>query len=104
MDTSTEDRRTPAYWISAWLPVAIAIAVIAVESTSYLGADHTSQPLRWIYQHLFGALDAIVRPVVRTVNVKYSSKKIPLDFLALLDSFCKQSRGISGYNGYVVYS
>lgn len=28
--------------------------MIAVESTPYLGADHTSRPLRWIYEHLFG--------------------------------------------------
>lgn len=54
MDTPTEGRRGTAYWVSAWLPVGIAIAVIAIESTPYLGADHTTRPLRWIYEHLFG--------------------------------------------------
>jgi len=28
--------------------------VIAVESTANFGADHTNQPLRWIWEHLFG--------------------------------------------------
>jgi VanZ family protein len=56
LDTSTEARRGIAYWVSAWLPVAIAIAVIAIESTKYLGADHTSHPLRWLYEHLFGVV------------------------------------------------
>jgi len=42
------------YWVSAWLPVAIGIAVIVVESTEMLGADHTTGPLRAIYQAIFG--------------------------------------------------
>ena len=42
------------YWISAWLPVAIGIAVIAIESTELLGANHTSGPLRSIFEALFG--------------------------------------------------
>ena len=33
------------FWISAWLPVALGSAVIAIESTEFLGADHTSGPL-----------------------------------------------------------
>jgi VanZ family protein len=37
-----------------WLPVALGIAVIAIESTPYLGADRTDSPLRWLWQHLFG--------------------------------------------------
>jgi len=40
--------------VRAWLPVALAIALIAIESTEYLGADHTTGPLRAIYQFLFG--------------------------------------------------
>jgi VanZ family protein len=34
--------------------VALGICVIALESTSYLGADHTSGPLRWVWEHMFG--------------------------------------------------
>jgi VanZ family protein len=36
--------------------VLIAICVIAVESTEFMGADHTSAPLRWLYEHLFGTV------------------------------------------------
>jgi VanZ family protein len=32
----------------------LAICVIAIESTADFGADHTSGPLRWLWQHLFG--------------------------------------------------
>jgi VanZ family protein len=45
--------RGARFWISAWLPVAIGIGVIAVESTKYFGADHTSGPLRAIFQFIF---------------------------------------------------
>jgi VanZ family protein len=27
-----------------------------LESTTYLGADHTSGPLRWLWEHLFGSV------------------------------------------------
>lgn len=47
-------RKDPGFWISAWLPVAIGIGVIAVESTAYFGADYTSGPLRYLYQGIFG--------------------------------------------------
>jgi VanZ family protein len=40
--------------ISAWLPVLIGIGLIASESTTSLGADHTSGPLRLLFQALFG--------------------------------------------------
>lgn len=30
------------------------MCVIAIESTPDLGADHTSRPLRWIWEHIFG--------------------------------------------------
>lgn len=48
--------RGPRFWISAWLPVAVGVAVIALESTSYFGADHTSGPLRRIFETLFGSV------------------------------------------------
>ena len=34
----------------------MGIAVIALESTVWGGADHTTGPLRWIYQAIFGAV------------------------------------------------
>jgi VanZ family protein len=40
--------------LSAWWPVAVGIAVIALESTKYFGADRTSHPLRALFQALFG--------------------------------------------------
>ena len=42
------------YWISAWLPVVIGIGVVLVESTEMLGSDHTSRPLRWLFESIFG--------------------------------------------------
>jgi VanZ family protein len=50
----SSSRRDLKFWISAWWPVAASIAVIATESTEYLGADHTSGPFRWAFQALFG--------------------------------------------------
>ena len=44
------------YWISAWLPVVLGIAVILIESTEMMGADHTSGPLRAVYQAIFGTV------------------------------------------------
>ncbi len=43
-----------AYWVWVWLPVVLGIAAIVVESTEMMGADHTSDPLRRIYEFLFG--------------------------------------------------
>lgn len=56
MDTLSRERPTFLYWVRAWFPVAIGIIVIATESTEYLGADHTSGPLRWLWEHVFGAV------------------------------------------------
>lgn len=44
------------YWVSAWLPVAIGVGVIAMESTELFGANHTSGPLRWLWEIIFGAV------------------------------------------------
>ena len=52
--SSRRRRRRTLYWIHAWWPVAVAIAVICIESTEMMGADHTSGPLRTIYQFIFG--------------------------------------------------
>jgi len=50
----SSNRRSLRYWISAWLPVAIGIGVIMMESTEWLGSDHTSGPLRWLFESIFG--------------------------------------------------
>jgi VanZ family protein len=50
----SSSRRSLRFWISAWWPVAVGVAIIAAESTKFLGADRTTGPLRWLYQALFG--------------------------------------------------
>jgi VanZ family protein len=40
--------------LRTWLPVLACSIIFAVESTSYLGADHTSEPLRRIAELLCG--------------------------------------------------
>ena len=50
----SSSRRGLAYWIHAWWPVALAITIIFFESTPFFGADRTSNPLRWLFEHLFG--------------------------------------------------
>ena len=42
------------YWVYIWLPVAIGIAVIMVESTEAFGSDNTSHPLRVLFEAIFG--------------------------------------------------
>ena len=44
------------FWIGVWWPVAVGIAVIAIESTEYLGADYTSHPLRLFFEAIFGTV------------------------------------------------
>lgn len=44
------------FYLSAWLPVVLAIGCIAVESQPFFGADHTSEPLRRIVEWLTGPL------------------------------------------------
>jgi VanZ family protein len=46
------------FWLSAWLPVAVGIAIIMMESTELFGADHTSHPLRWLWEAVFGPVSA----------------------------------------------
>jgi VanZ family protein len=47
-------RQSLNYWLSAWLPVAVGICVILMESTEAFGAENTSKPLRWLFETLFG--------------------------------------------------
>jgi VanZ family protein len=56
MSSSPRDLK---FWASAWLPVLIGIGVIIAESTAYFGADHTSGPLRLIFQALFGPVSDV---------------------------------------------
>jgi len=42
------------YWFNIWWPVAAGIALIALESAESLGSDHTSSPLRLLYESIFG--------------------------------------------------
>jgi VanZ family protein len=44
------------FWISAWLPVLVGILIIAVESTETFGSNHTSGPLRRLWEALFGVV------------------------------------------------
>lgn len=48
------ERRRLNYWLSAWLPAAVCVGVIYVESTAAFGAEYTSGPLRALYEALFG--------------------------------------------------
>lgn len=47
---------TRLHLLSAWIPVVLGIAVIVIESTEFMGADHTSGPLRALFQAIFGAV------------------------------------------------
>ena len=42
------------YWVYVWLPVAVGIAIVALESTEGFGSNYTSGPLRRIFQFFFG--------------------------------------------------
>jgi VanZ family protein len=65
----SSNRRELKFWLSAWLPVAVGIAIILVESTEWMGANHTSRPLRWLWEHLFGPVSnarwAILHHMIR---------------------------------------
>ena len=50
----SNSKRGLKYWINVWLPVVLGVAVIMLESTEFMGADHTSRPLRWIWEAIFG--------------------------------------------------
>lgn len=45
-------------WIRAWLPVLVAVCAICVETTADFGADHTSGPLLWLWEHLLGPVSS----------------------------------------------
>lgn len=43
--------------ISIWWPVVVMCTVIFIESTEAFGANHTSRPLRWLFEAIFGRVD-----------------------------------------------
>jgi hypothetical protein len=47
-------RRSLTFWLSAWLPVAVGICAILLESTESMSSDNTSHPLRWLIESIFG--------------------------------------------------
>ena len=49
-------RRGVRFWIWTWLPVALGIVMIMIESTETFGGNHTSRWLRPIFQWLFGPI------------------------------------------------
>lgn len=49
-------RRTRTSALRAWWPVFAGVIVIALESTTFGGSDHTSGPLRQLYQFFFGPI------------------------------------------------
>jgi VanZ family protein len=51
------NNRSAWYWVSTWWPVVLGIVVISIESTEMMGSDNTSGPFRWIFQHVFGAVN-----------------------------------------------
>ena len=44
------------FWLSAWLPVAIGVGIILLESSDLFGANHTSRPLRQLWEAIFGSV------------------------------------------------
>jgi VanZ family protein len=42
------------YWLGVWLPVIVGLSLIAMESTEAFGSDHTSGPMRLLFQAIFG--------------------------------------------------
>ncbi len=58
--------RGAKFWISAWWPVALSAAVVALSSSTWFGSDHTSAPLRWLWQLVFGPVPDARWDVIHT--------------------------------------
>lgn len=50
----SNSRRGLRFWLRVWWPVAVGLLVILAESTEMMGADHTSGPLRRLFEWIFG--------------------------------------------------
>ena len=53
---SPEDPVGWRWWASVWLPVAIAVTVIAIESTATFSAQNTSSWLRPVFERVVGTM------------------------------------------------
>jgi VanZ family protein len=53
--SSSDDGSDWRWWLKVWLPVAIAIAIICIESTDTFSSEHTSGWLRPIIERWLGA-------------------------------------------------
>ncbi len=53
----SNSRRGTGFWLRAWLPVALGIGIIVLESTTLFSSQRTSAPLRALYQALFGPVN-----------------------------------------------
>ncbi|HEV2645909.1 MAG TPA: VanZ family protein [Acidobacteriaceae bacterium] len=52
--SSPRENYAGVWWVQVWLPVLLAVLVIAVESTDTFAAQHTSRWLRPIIERFFG--------------------------------------------------
>ena len=52
----SNNRRGLWFWVYVWFPVLLGIVIIALESQEFMGADHTSHPLRMLFQFIFGPI------------------------------------------------
>lgn len=50
----SNNRRSAWFWVSAWWPVALCVAVVAASSSSWMASENTSGPLRMVWQAIFG--------------------------------------------------
>jgi hypothetical protein len=48
------NERDARFWVKAWWPVAIMAGLITLSSSPWFGANETSGPLRWLWEHCFG--------------------------------------------------
>ena len=58
------------YWMNTWIPAAVGGAVIALESTEWMGSDRTSGPLRLLFQVIFGPVSNARWELVHSVARK----------------------------------
>lgn len=54
LDSSQEVESGWRWWLSVWLPVAVAVTVIAIESTATFSAQNTSSWLRPVFERVVG--------------------------------------------------
>ncbi|MGO9435207.1 MAG: VanZ family protein [Terracidiphilus sp.] len=52
----SSSRRDFRFWVYVWFPVLLGIGIIAIESQEFMGADHTTGPLRSLFVAIFGPI------------------------------------------------